>query len=725
MNQILSEKEYQRYVIEKLKSNGYLERDAHNYDRLHAIDKDLLIQFLDDTQPEKMEKLRKVYKADTEDTIVGYINTAVTQRNGSLLNTLKRGIEISNTRLELMYTKPATDFNKELSRLYDMNIFSVMEEVWCSDKERIDLVIFLNGIAIMSFELKCNMAGQDYTFAINQYRTERDPKNRLFLFKAGTLVNLAMDLNEVYMTTRLNGPSTYFLPFNKGNGEGINAGKGNPVYDDRFSVYYMWDEILKKDMLIELISRYMFIEVSEKEDPFTGKKTKSETVIFPRYHQLDCVRKILEDVKINKTSQNFLIQHSAGSGKTNEIAWLAHRLSSLHTDENENIFDNIVIITDRVVVDRQLQDAIRKLDHQPGLIKTLDDKCTSADLAKALKGNTKIIVTTTHKPGAASYQCEQFIQQVFDEKAPGMFNFEMYDSATLFKTDAEFPAILAHEANISFIQPSYMYDNGLPWANMLDMGYLFDSVDHMKATFDPEGEIGAYLQQAIWDEFHVMTFGCDYIGTRDLWLAEDKDINTPEDCEGLTIRMPTSASFVQLGEALGFRQAAGGLAGQAIAVGIRRGIFSNEAGLGSSPLLHSSAENLNELAVWSMAEVLADTLCCTLTGLTVLSACNTYSVVDSLTVLIGGASEPFFSAVNGLFALCTVIGWYYCGESAFLHITRRRARRLFCLTFAAVSASGALFEAPAVWALSDIFNGLMAFPNLIGLIMLRKDVGRE
>lgn len=164
----------------------------------------------------------------------------------------------------------------------------------------------------------------------------------------------------------------------------------------------------------------------------------------------------------------------------------------------------------------------------------------------------KIIVTTTHKPGAASYQCEQFIQQVFDEKAPGMFQFEMYDSGTLYKTDAEFPAILAHEAGMSFIQPSYMYDNGLDWANMLDMGYLFDSVDHMRATFDPEGEIGAEIQQDIWDEFHVMTFGCDYIGTRELWLAEDKDINTPEDCAGLTIRMPNSASFVQLGEALGF-----------------------------------------------------------------------------------------------------------------------------------------------------------------------------
>ena len=179
------------------------------------------------------------------------------------------------------------------------------------------------------------------------------------------------------------------------------------------------------------------------------------------------------------------------------------------------------------------------------------------------------------------------------------------------------------------------------------------------------------------------------------------------------------------GEALGFRQAAGGLAGQAIAVGIRRGIFSNEAGLGSSPLLHSSAENMGSQAAWSMAEVLADTLCCTLTAVTVLCASDTYSVADALSVLLGGATEPFLAAVNGLFALCTVIGWYYCGETAFLHLTRGRARRLFCLAFAAVSASGALFGAPAVWTLSDIFNGLMAFPNLIGLIMLRKDVRRE
>lgn len=167
-------------------------------------------------------------------------------KKGSLLFVLKHGVEISNYKLNLMYTKPATTFNKELIANYEKNIFSVMEEVWASDKERIDLVIFLNGLAIMSFELKCNMAGQSYEDAIYQYRTERNPKTRLFLFKAGCLVNFAMDLNEVYMTTKLEGKSTFFLPFNMGNGEGIEAGKGNPSYEDKYSVYYMWEDILRK-----------------------------------------------------------------------------------------------------------------------------------------------------------------------------------------------------------------------------------------------------------------------------------------------------------------------------------------------------------------------------------------------------------------------------------------------------------------------------------------------
>lgn len=398
MNKIQTEKEFQEYILERLKKdNGYTIRDARHYNRLYAVDQEMTIQFLDDTQPKAMDRLRKIYKQDAEDTIIACINTQVTQRNSSLLNVLKHGVDISNIHLDLMYTKPATDFNQELVKKYKQNLFSVMEEVWISDKVRLDLVVFLNGFAIMTFELKCNMAGQNYSDAIVQYRTQRDPKNRIFLFKSGALVNFAMDLNEVYMTTQVKGTSTYFLPFNKGNGTGVNAGAGNPVYDDRFPVYYMWDEILKKDMIIELISKFIFVEVSEKEDPKTGKKKKKETLIFPRYHQLDCVKKILDDVTVNETSQNYLIQHSAGSGKTNEIAWLAHRLASVHTEDNRNIFDNIIIVTDRIVVDRQLQDAVKKLEHQPGFIRVMDDKCSSADLAKALEGNTKIIATTIHK----------------------------------------------------------------------------------------------------------------------------------------------------------------------------------------------------------------------------------------------------------------------------------------------------------------------------------------
>ena len=377
--------------------NGYVIRDAKNYDRLFAVDREMLFQFLQNTQSEKMETLSKIYKADLQDTIVNYINQEVTKARGSLLDVLKHGIEISNQKLELMYTKPATDFNPELNKLYGDNIFSVMEEVWASDKERIDIVVFLNGLAIISFELKCNFAGQSYQDAIYQYRVDRNPKTRLFLFKAGTLVNFAMDLNEVYMTTKLAGDSTFFLPFNMGKGTGIDTGAGNPLFKDRYSVSYMWEDILKKDTIIDIISKFMFIKADEKVDELTGKKKVTENMIFPRYHQLDVLRKLLSDVKENGTTQNYLIQHSAGSGKTNSIAWLSHRLSSLHDDENKVIFDNIIIITDRVVVDRQLQKAVMGIEHKAGLIRVMDDKCNSADLALALKGNTKIIATTIQK----------------------------------------------------------------------------------------------------------------------------------------------------------------------------------------------------------------------------------------------------------------------------------------------------------------------------------------
>ena len=398
MSKVLTEPQYQRYIIDYLvNKNGYIERSDANFDRYYAIDRELLFKFLSDTQPDEITKLKKIFKDKFEETLLNVINDKITSKKSSLIETLKHGVELANTKLTLMYTKPSTEFNKDLNKKYTQNIFSIAEEVYGKDNERIDLVIFLNGFAIISFELKCNASGQNYENAISQYRTDRDPKSRLFLFKAGCIVNFAMDLEEAYMTTKLSGESTYFLPFNKGNGEGIETGKGNPLNKDGFGVSYVWEDILQKDHLIEILSKFVFVERIEKENKITGKKKLKESVIFPRYHQLDCIRKTLDDVYENKSSLNYLIQHSAGSGKTYTIAWLAHRLAKLHDADNKIIFDNVVIVTDRVVVDRQLQKAVSAIEHKTGLIRVMDDKCSSGDLKEALEGNTKIIATTIQK----------------------------------------------------------------------------------------------------------------------------------------------------------------------------------------------------------------------------------------------------------------------------------------------------------------------------------------
>ena len=395
MNKILTEKEYQEFILEYLnKTNGFVIRTDKNYDRLTGMDKELFFKFLEDTQPKEMTDLKKIYNDSLEETIINYMNNEMSKKQGSLLYILKHGIELSNIHIDLMYTKPATDFNPELTKKYEKNIFSVAQEIWASNKERADVVIFLNGFAIMSFELKSNFAGQSYEDAIYQYRTERNPKTRLYKFKCGCLVNFAMDLEQAYMATKLEGASTFFLPFNMGNGTDINAGAGNPA---ETGVSYMWEDVLRKDSIIELISKFIIHEIKEEEDEETGKKKIKENIIFPRFHQRDVLHKVLDDVYVNGSSQNYLIQHSAGSGKTYSIAWLAYRLSSLHDSDNKIIFDNIIIVTDRVVVDRQLQRAILSMEHKSGFIKVMDDKCTSSDLAFALSGNTKIIATTIQK----------------------------------------------------------------------------------------------------------------------------------------------------------------------------------------------------------------------------------------------------------------------------------------------------------------------------------------
>ncbi len=389
-------REFQRgFAAHLSEENGFIARGSQNFNAAYAMDVDMLFEFLYATQKEVMADLESVFKEDLRETVVNFINGEITKKGSSLIDVLKNGVEIANRKLELMYTKPATDFNEDLKAKYENNRFSVMEEVYAKAGERVDTVLFLNGLAIIAIEFKSEFSQQNYRNAIKQYRMDRDPKSRLFLWKAGCFVCFAMDTQNVMMTTKLNGEKTFFLPFNKGNGVGVHTGAGNPPLQDEDPVSYMWKEVLTKDSILELIKKFIFIERKEVEE---GEKTKiKETVIFPRYHQLDLIRKILADVAVNKTRLNYLIQHSAGSGKTNSIAWLAHRLVSLHDEANEVIYDTIIIVTDRVVVDRQLQKAVTSLDHARGLIRTMDKNCSSRDLKDALEGNTKIVATTIQK----------------------------------------------------------------------------------------------------------------------------------------------------------------------------------------------------------------------------------------------------------------------------------------------------------------------------------------
>lgn len=377
--------DFQQWIIKDLKEkNGYIQRDATQYDPRLAMDVDLLWDFLMETQEETMDYLLKKLN---KDTIINLINKEIVK--GGFLFALKEGVFIENKQLRLLYRKPATSFNEKAVKQYHANRLSVIEEVVYEESDRIDLVIFINGLALFAIELKFNPSGQSVQDAIKQLKG-RNAKNRLFRFEQGVLASFAVDTLEVYMTTQLKGQETYFLPFNMGKGQGIDMGSGNPHNPDGVDTEYLWLDVMTKDSILRLIESFIFFEI-DKKDP------KKKTLIFPRYHQRRAVSRLLEDMRSNHTESNYLIQHSAGSGKTNTIAWLAHSLVSLHDEENNNIVDTVLIVTDRIVVDRQLQDAVKQIDHKNGVVKVMGDRETSSDLADAIAGNTKIIATTIHK----------------------------------------------------------------------------------------------------------------------------------------------------------------------------------------------------------------------------------------------------------------------------------------------------------------------------------------
>ncbi|MCD5324452.1 MULTISPECIES: type I restriction endonuclease subunit R [Pontibacillus] len=386
---MLKEKEFQALVKNHLiGEHSYFEGTNADYDNHYAIDTTQLFAFLEDTQPKAMRKLTEIYKGQTRKKILFRLDQELKRRG--MIDVLRKGIKDYGVQLQLAYFQPPTTLNKELLELYKKNRLSVTEELVHKKGERIDLVVFLNGLPVLAFELKNEFTGQDAAYAKEQWKQDRSGQHQLFRFKERTIAVFAMDTSEAFMATKLDGENTYFLPFNKGQ----NGGKGNPIVEGKHSTHYIWEDLLAPDQLLEVLDKFVFLSVEEEEGD-DGKIRRKEKVIFPRYHQRDAVKSVVMDAKANGPGASYLIQHSAGSGKTNSISWLSHRLATLHNNENEAVFDGTIVVTDRKVLDKQLQKAVYQLEHKAGMVAKIEED--SSQLADALNNETKIIITTIQK----------------------------------------------------------------------------------------------------------------------------------------------------------------------------------------------------------------------------------------------------------------------------------------------------------------------------------------
>ncbi len=374
---------------------GYRKRDwKADYDRQRCLIPRDVLDFIYATQPKVWEKFKKQHAGDAKEKFLVRLAAELTKRGA--LDVLRRGVKDSGCRFRLVYFRPVSGLNEELQRIYEANLLSVVRQLHYSQQseQSLDLGIFLNGIPIFTAELKNPFNGQDVQNAVKQYRFDRDPKEPLLAFRR-CLAHFAIDPDLVYVTTRLAGAKTRFLPFNQGK----FGGAGNPpvppseaLKNGGYSTSYLWNEVWARDSVLNLIQH--FVHEFEEEDE-KGKKTGQRQLIFPRYHQLDCVRRLVRDARSQGPGKRYLIQHSAGSGKSNSIAWLAHQLSVLHSANDEPVFDSVVVITDRRLLDRQLQRTIRQFEQTSGVVENIDT--TSKQLKQALEEGKKIIVTTLQK----------------------------------------------------------------------------------------------------------------------------------------------------------------------------------------------------------------------------------------------------------------------------------------------------------------------------------------
>ncbi|QNN25095.1 type I restriction endonuclease subunit R [Planctomycetales bacterium ZRK34] len=383
---------FESVIEQHLLANGYVSVKSDGFDRESAVFPDEVLSFIRDTQPVEWAKLQALHGDRTGEQILTDLCKWM-DSHGSLA-TLRHGFKCYGRTLRVAFFKAAHGMNPELGQQYERNHVGITRQLRFrpDSNKSIDVVLSLNGIPVVTLELKNPLSGQTVENAMRQYQQDRDPRETLFAFRRRALVHFAVDTEAVFMTTRLAGSATYFLPFNKGN----VGGAGNPP-DDAGRTYrtgYLWEEVLERDSLLDLLARFLHLQVEEKraED---GSKVKRETMIFPRYHQLQAVRRLVGAARNHGVGHNYLIEHSAGSGKSNTIGWLAHRLSSLHNEHDLRVFDSVIVVTDRVVLDQQLQDTVYQFEHKMGVVQKIDDD--SRQLAEALENAVPLIITTLQK----------------------------------------------------------------------------------------------------------------------------------------------------------------------------------------------------------------------------------------------------------------------------------------------------------------------------------------
>lgn len=387
-----SEATFETTIEAFLLANGYARVNSKCFDRERAIFPDEALSFIRATQGKLWEKLEALHGVQTGprvlESLCKWLDT-----HGALA-TLRHGFKCFGKTLRIAFFRPAHGLNPELEGRYRANRLGLTRQLHFSPKNEksLDVVLSVNGIPVVTLELKNPLTVQTAANAVHQYRHDRDPREPIFMFTKRTLVHFAVDTEEAHMATRLAGSSTHFLPFNRG----FDGGAGNPPDPDcrNYKTAYLWEEVLQRDSLLDLLARFLHLSIEEKTTN-DGKKVRKESLIFPRYHQLQAVRSLVAAASIEGVGHNYLVEHSAGSGKSNTIAWLAYRLSSLHSEDNERVFDSVLVITDRVVLDRQLQNTIYQFDHRQGVVRKIDED--SRQLAEALEVGVPIIITTLQK----------------------------------------------------------------------------------------------------------------------------------------------------------------------------------------------------------------------------------------------------------------------------------------------------------------------------------------